>query len=279
MTFNLRALFYGRLMLFFEKSTSISDYIHFYDSDSLLTTLTTLFRKTTLKIHSLETTLTTLIFIKNSFITDYVDNDEIQDNMKNSFIPEFSVHPVFNTRWERISSLTTLTTLICRTTIKIISSSTILTTLVCKTTLKIISSLTTLTTVIIKIIWKTALSLIQLTTLIYWLHWLPWCIDYTDYTETMTALTTLTYWLRWLRWYITYTDYPDILTTLTTLIYWLRWLPWYSTLHEEQFHHRLHWLRCYERLLLIKHSSMVTLIFKSNCHHWLRWLPSSTYNN
>ena len=98
MTFNLRALFYGRLMLFFEKSTSISDYIHFYDSDSLLTTLTTLFRKTTLKMHSLETTLATLIYIKNSFITDYADNDDIQDNMKNSFTTEFADYPVFNTR-------------------------------------------------------------------------------------------------------------------------------------------------------------------------------------
>ena len=36
-------------------------------------------------MHSLETTLTTLIHIKNSFITDYADNDDIQDNMKNSF--------------------------------------------------------------------------------------------------------------------------------------------------------------------------------------------------
>ena len=80
-------------MLFFLKSTSISDYIHFYDSDSLLTTLTTLFRKTTL-----ETTLTTLIYIKNSFITDYADNDDIQDNIKNSFITEFADCPVFNTR-------------------------------------------------------------------------------------------------------------------------------------------------------------------------------------
>ena len=28
-------------------------------------------------------------------------------------------------------------------------------------------------------------------------------------------------------------------------------------------YHRLHWLRCYKRLLLIIHSSMTTLIFKS----------------
>ena len=88
----------GGLCCFFKKSTSISDYIHFCDSDSLLATLTTLFRKTTHKMHSLETTLTTLIYIKNSFITDYPDNDDIQDNMKNSFITEFADYPVFNTR-------------------------------------------------------------------------------------------------------------------------------------------------------------------------------------
>ena len=58
------------LSCFFLKSTSISDYILFYDSDSLLTTLTTLFRKTKPKMHSLQTTLTTLIYIKDSFITD-----------------------------------------------------------------------------------------------------------------------------------------------------------------------------------------------------------------
>ena len=85
-------------MLFFWKSTSISDYIHFYDWDSLLTTLTTLFRMTTLKMHSWETTLTTLIYLKNSFITDYADSHDIQENIKNSFITEFADYPVFNTR-------------------------------------------------------------------------------------------------------------------------------------------------------------------------------------
>ena len=120
----------------FLKSTSISDYVHFYDSDSLLTILTTLFRKTKLKMHSLETTLATLIYIKNSFITDCADNGDIQGNMKKSFITEFADYPVFNTRWEMISSLTTLTTLICKTTLKIISSWTTLTTLICKATLK-----------------------------------------------------------------------------------------------------------------------------------------------
>ena len=79
-------------MLFFQKSTSISDYFRFYDSDSLLTTLTSL------KMHSLKTTLTRLIHIKNSFITDYADNYDIQDNMKNSFITEFADYPVFSTR-------------------------------------------------------------------------------------------------------------------------------------------------------------------------------------
>ena len=103
---------------FFKKSTSISDYSHFYDSDLLLTTLTRLFCKTILKVDSLEATLTTLIYIKNRFITDYADNDEIQDNMKNSFITEFADYPVFNTRWEMISSSTTLATLICKTTLK-----------------------------------------------------------------------------------------------------------------------------------------------------------------
>ena len=88
----------GGLCCFFRKSTSISDYTHFYDLYLLLTTLTTLFRKTTLKMDYLETTLTTLIYIKNSFITDYADNDDIQDNMKNSFITEFADYPVFNTR-------------------------------------------------------------------------------------------------------------------------------------------------------------------------------------
>ena len=38
-------------------------------------------RKTTLKMHSLETTLATLIYIKIILITDYADNDDIQGNM------------------------------------------------------------------------------------------------------------------------------------------------------------------------------------------------------
>ena len=88
----------GGLCCFFKKSTSISDYIHFCDSDSLLATLTTLFRKTTHEIYSLVTTLTTLIYIKNSFITGCAVNDDIQDNMKNSFNTEFANYPVFNTR-------------------------------------------------------------------------------------------------------------------------------------------------------------------------------------
>ena len=48
----------GGLCCFSKKSSSISDYIHFYNSDSLLTTLTTLFRKTT---------------PKNALLTDYSD--------------------------------------------------------------------------------------------------------------------------------------------------------------------------------------------------------------
>ena len=115
-----------------------------------------------------------------------------------------------------ISSLITLTTLICKTTLKIVSSLTAPTKLICKTTLIIMSSWNLLTTLIIKI---------------------------------------------------------------TMLYQWFSWLRWYSTLHDKEFHHRLHWLGCSERLLLIKHSSMGTLIFKSNSHHWRRWLPNSTYNN
>ena len=78
------------MFCFFFKRTSISDYIHIYDSDLLLATLTTLFRKTTLKMHSLETTLTMLIYIKNSFITDYADNDDIQNYVKNNFIIDYA---------------------------------------------------------------------------------------------------------------------------------------------------------------------------------------------
>ena len=88
----------GGSCCFIKKSTYISDYIHFYDSDSLFTTLAAMFRQTTLKMHFLETTLTMLIYIKNSFITDYADNDDIQDNTKNSFITEFADYLVFNTR-------------------------------------------------------------------------------------------------------------------------------------------------------------------------------------
>ena len=95
---SLGHLFMAGLCCFSKKSTFISDCVHFYDSDLLLTTLTSLFRKThTLRIHSLEATLTTLIYIKNSFITDYGDNDDIQDNMKNSFIAEFAI-PLFHCR-------------------------------------------------------------------------------------------------------------------------------------------------------------------------------------
>ena len=137
----------GGLCCFFRKSTSICDYIHFYDLDLLLTTLTTRFRKTTLKMDYLETTLTTLIYIKNSFITDYADNDDIQDNMKNSFITK----SLFNTRWE----MTSLQDYIKNNFIIDCAYYTDL-----QDYVKIILSLTTLTTPIIKITWKTAFSLI-----------------------------------------------------------------------------------------------------------------------
>ena len=137
----------GGLCCFFRKSTSISDYTHFYDLYLLLTTLTTLFRKTTLKMDYLETTLTTLIYIKNSFITDYADNDDIQDNMKNSFITV----SFFITRWE----MTSLQDYIKNNFIINCADYTDL-----QDYVKIILSLTTMTTLIIKITWKTAFSLI-----------------------------------------------------------------------------------------------------------------------
>ena len=189
-----------------------------------------------------------LIHLENSSITDYANNDgnDFQDNMKNSFVTEFADYPIFNTKWEMLSSLTTLTTLICNTTLKIILSLTHADYTDFQDYIKNIyfindyadytdlqdyikknSSLTTLTTLIIKITWKSALSFIQLTTLIYWLHWIRWYIDYADYADILTTPTTLIYWLRWLRWYIDYTDYADytdIFTTLTWLIYWLHTL-------------------------------------------------------
>ena len=48
------------------------------------------------------TTLATLIYMKNSLITNYNDYADIQDNMKNSFITVFADYLVFNTRWELI---------------------------------------------------------------------------------------------------------------------------------------------------------------------------------
>ena len=60
----------GRPMLIFSKKNktkkghSITGYINFYGSDSLLTTLTTLFCKNTRKKQSLVSTLTTLIHEK-----------------------------------------------------------------------------------------------------------------------------------------------------------------------------------------------------------------------
>ena len=57
-------LFMEAYVDFFKKSTSITDYINFYDSDSSLTTLTKLFSKTIHKKQSLVSTLTTLIYMK-----------------------------------------------------------------------------------------------------------------------------------------------------------------------------------------------------------------------
>ena len=61
-----------------------------------------------------------LIYMKNSFITDYADYVDIQDNMKNRFITEFVDYLVFNTSWELIPSLKTLTMQILETTCKTI---------------------------------------------------------------------------------------------------------------------------------------------------------------
>ena len=64
----------------------MTGYVYFYDSVSLLTTLTTLFCKTTQKMHSLVTTLFALIYIKSSFITNYTDYTDILDNMENYYL-------------------------------------------------------------------------------------------------------------------------------------------------------------------------------------------------
>ena len=49
MKLHSQGTFHWNPILFFQKTISITDYIHFYYSDSLFSTLTTLFRKTTLK--------------------------------------------------------------------------------------------------------------------------------------------------------------------------------------------------------------------------------------
>ena len=139
------------LMLFFWKSTFITEYIHFYDSDSLLTTLATQFRKTTLK---------------NTFLRDYSAYADLSKKQFYKWLRwqrwYLRQHEKYIYHWVRLLPgfqyqmrnnliIDTLTTLICKATLKIISSLTTLTTLICKTTLKIISSSTTLTTRI----WKT----------------------------------------------------------------------------------------------------------------------------
>ena len=116
-----------------------------------------------MKIHSLVTTLTMRIYMKNSFITDCTDYADIQENMKNKFITEFADYLVFNTRWELISSLTTLTTQIL------------------ETTCKIISPLTTLSTLIFKITWEIYFQKCVFKNVSNWLRWLHWYILYADY--------------------------------------------------------------------------------------------------
>ena len=62
---NTFAPFHGEAHIdFFKKSTSITDYINFYDSDLSLATLTKLFSKTIHKKQSLVSALTTLIYMK-----------------------------------------------------------------------------------------------------------------------------------------------------------------------------------------------------------------------
>ena len=75
-----------------------------------------------IKIYSLVTTLTTLIYMKNSLITDYADYTDIQGNMKNSSSLTSLTTLIFNIRWEIISLLTALTMLILKTTYKIVLS-------------------------------------------------------------------------------------------------------------------------------------------------------------
>ena len=80
------------------------------------------FRRLHIKIHSLVTTLTLRIYIKNNLMTDCTDYADIQGNIKNKFITEFADYLVFNTRWELIPSLTTLATQILESSCKIILS-------------------------------------------------------------------------------------------------------------------------------------------------------------
>ena len=92
-------LFMVSPILIFSKSSSITDYIQFYDSDSSLTTLVTLFCKTAHK--------------NASFLSDYSAYADLHENqfhhwllllywyswrMKNGFITESADYLVFNTR-------------------------------------------------------------------------------------------------------------------------------------------------------------------------------------
>ena len=115
-------LFLGRLMLIFsKKSTSITDYINFYDSDSSLPTLIKLFYtyKTILSVYpdstdlheNIPSSLTTLVskdalgtrltlakLILNTrytFFTDYADFRDYIQHIKNNFTNDYANYADF----------------------------------------------------------------------------------------------------------------------------------------------------------------------------------------
>ena len=88
-----------RPILIFSKSSSITDYIQFYDSDSSFTMLATLFFKTAHKNTSFLCDYSDYADLhENHVITDYSYYTEIQDSMKNGFITESADYLVFNTK-------------------------------------------------------------------------------------------------------------------------------------------------------------------------------------
>ena len=123
MTFILRVPFHGKVYVDIFKKV-VPSLITFNFMTQIRHWLRWLrcFARLHIKIHSLVATLTMRIYMKNSFITDCTDYADIQGNMKNKFITEFADYLVFNTRWELIPSLTTLTTQILETSCKIILS-------------------------------------------------------------------------------------------------------------------------------------------------------------